>query len=251
MKDAFGAPQSLLVLGGSSEIGLAVARRLVADRTRRVVLAGRPSARLTAAAAELTAAGATTEVIGFDATEPDTHAATVAAAFAGGDIDVVVLAAGVLGDQRRDERDVAAAVALAQVNYVGGLSVLLHCAQALRRQGHGSLVVLSTVAAERPRRANFIYGSSKAGLDALAQGLGDALHGSGVHVLVVRPGFVRTRMTAGMAPAPFATTAEQVADAVARALGRRTEVIWVPPVLRVVLSVVRHLPRSVFRRLPL
>ena len=99
------------------------------------------------------------------------------------------------------------AVELAQVNYIATVSLGLRVATALRRQGHGSLVFLSSVAAERGRAANFVYGSSKAGVDTFAQGLGDSLHGTGVHVLVVRPGFVRTRMTAGLPEAPFATTA--------------------------------------------
>ena len=123
-------------------------------------------------------------------------------------------------------------------------------ARSLQSQGHGSLVVMSSVAGERARRANFIYGSSKAGLDAFAQGLGDALHGTGVHVMVVRPGFVRTRMTAGLPEAPLATTPEAVATAVELGLRRRTETVWVPGTLRVVMAALRHLPRGVFRRLP-
>jgi decaprenylphospho-beta-D-erythro-pentofuranosid-2-ulose 2-reductase len=111
--------------------------------------------------------------------------------------------------------------------------------------------VLSTVAAERPRAANAIYGAAKAGLDALAQGLADATAGSGVRVLVVRPGFVTTRMTAGLKPAPMAATPEAVADATVRALAGRAHTIWVPGRLRVVFAVLRHLPRSLYRRLPL
>ena len=120
-----------------------------------------------------------------------------------------------------------------------------------RRQGHGRLVVLSSVAGERVRKANFVYGSSKAGLDGFAQGLGDALIGSGASVLVVRPGFVHSSMTRGMKSAPFATTPSAVAAATVKALraGRRT--VWVPAVLRPVFAVFRHLPGPVWRRLPL
>jgi len=110
--------------------------------------------------------------------------------------------------------------------------------------------VLSSVAGERVRRANFVYGSTKAGLDGFAQGLGDALAGSGAGVLVVRPGFVATKMTAGRAPAPLATTPEAVADAVVAGIARGKETVWVPPALRWVFAAFRHLPRSVWRKIP-
>ncbi|MGC3002761.1 decaprenylphospho-beta-D-erythro-pentofuranosid-2-ulose 2-reductase [Streptomyces sp. G35A] len=250
MKDAFGLPQSLLVLGGTSEIALAVARRLIARRTRTVWLAGRPSPGLDRAAGQLRGLGAEVRTVAFDALDPAGHEDALGKVFAGGDVDMVLLAFGTLGDQARDERDPRAAVRVAQTNYTGAVSAGLVCASGLQSQGHGSLVVLSSVAGERARRANFIYGSSKAGLDAFAQGLGDALHGTGVHVMVVRPGFVRTRMTAGLPEAPFATTPEAVAAAVELGLRRRSETVWVPGALRLVMSALRHLPRGVFRRLP-
>ncbi|MCK1822935.1 decaprenylphospho-beta-D-erythro-pentofuranosid-2-ulose 2-reductase [Streptomyces sp. XM83C] len=251
MKDAFGLPQSLLVLGGTSEIALATARRLIARRTRTVWLAGRPSPALERAAVQLAALGADVRTVHFDALDPASHETALGKVFAEGDIDLVLLAFGVLGDQAHDERDPSAAVRVAQTNYTGAVSAGLVAARALQTQGHGSLVVLSSVAAERPRRVNFVYGSSKAGLDAFAQGLGDALHGTGVHVMVVRPGFVRTRMTAGLEEAPLATTPEAVATAIELGLRRRSETVWVPGTLRVVMSALRHLPRAVFRRLPI
>ncbi len=250
MKDAFGTPQSLLVLGGTSDIGLATARRLIARRTRTVWLAGRPSPALEAAAAELRNLGAQTHTVAFDALDPSAHAAVLGKVFAEGDIDMVLLAFGVLGDQANDELEPLAAVRVAQTNYTGALSASLVCAGALQAQGHGSLVVLSSVAGERARRANFIYGSSKAGLDAFTQGLGDAMRTRGVHVMVVRPGFVRTKMTAGLPDAPLATTPEAVAAAIELGLRRRSEMVWVPGALRVVMSALRHVPRPVFRKLP-
>ncbi|HEY8979315.1 MAG TPA: decaprenylphospho-beta-D-erythro-pentofuranosid-2-ulose 2-reductase [Streptomyces sp.] len=250
MKDAFGLPQSLLVLGGTSEIALATARRLIARRTRTVWLAGRPSPALEEAAASLRALGADVRTAAFDALDAESHETALGKVFAEGDIDVVLLAFGVLGDQAHDEREPLAAARVAQTNYTGAVSSGLVAARALQTQGHGSLVVLSSVAGERARRANFIYGSSKAGLDAFAQGLGDALHGTGVHVMVVRPGFVRTKMTAGLPDAPLATTPEAVATAIEAGLRRRAETVWVPGVLRVVMSALRHVPRGVFRRLP-
>ncbi|MEV6650448.1 decaprenylphospho-beta-D-erythro-pentofuranosid-2-ulose 2-reductase [Streptomyces sp. NPDC051219] len=250
MKDAFGTPQSLLVLGGTSEIGLATARRLVARRTRTVWLAGRPSAGLEAAAEELRDLGADVRTVAFDALDPAGHEPLLGKVFAEGDIDMVLLAFGILGDQVRDENEPLSAIAVAQTNYTGAVSAGLVCASALRRQGHGSLVVLSSVAGQRARRANFIYGSSKAGLDAFAQGLGDALHGTGVQVMVVRPGFVRSRMTAGMVEAPLATTPEAVAEAIEQGLRRRSETVWVPGAMRLVMSALRHMPRPLFRKLP-
>ncbi|MFF9069041.1 decaprenylphospho-beta-D-erythro-pentofuranosid-2-ulose 2-reductase [Streptomyces sp. NPDC014891] len=250
MKDAFGAPQSLLVLGGTSAIGLATARRLIARRTRTVWLAGRPSPALAAAAESLRALGAEVRTVPFDALDTESHEERLGKIFTEGDIDMVLLAFGVLGDQAHDESDPLAAVRVAQTNYTGAVSAGLVCAGALQEQGHGSLVVLSSVAGERARRTDFIYGSSKAGLDVFAQGLGDALHGTGVHVMVVRPGFVRSKATAGRAETPPATTPEAVACAIELGLRRRSETVWVPGTLRMVMAAVRHLPRPLFRRLP-
>jgi decaprenylphospho-beta-D-erythro-pentofuranosid-2-ulose 2-reductase len=251
VKDAFGLPQSLLVLGGTSEIALATARRLIARRTRTVWLAGRPSPALEKAAESLRALGAGVRTVAFDALDPESHEEVLGKVFADGDIDMVLLAFGVLGDQARDEREPVSAVRVAQTNYTGAVSAGLISASALQAQGHGSLVVLSSVAGERARRSNFIYGSSKAGLDTFAQGLGDALHGTGVHVMVVRPGFVRSNMTAGLEEAPMATTPEAVATAIELGLRRRSETVWVPGTLRLVMAALRHMPRAVFRHLPI
>jgi len=253
MRNAHGDPQSLLVLGGSSEIAQAIVRRLVTRRCRTVVLAARAPDHLTAFADEVRRLGATdVEVIPFDATATDTHVPLVERVFdEHGDIDMVLLAFGVLGDQATFDDDPDQAAAAATTNYVGAVSSGLAVARRLRAQGHGVIAVLSSVAGVRVRKANFLYGSTKAGLDAFAIGLGDALEGSGVHVLVVRPGFVVTRMTSGMPPAPLATTPEKVADAVAGALTSGREVVWVPRALQPVFTVLRMLPRSVWRRLPM
>ncbi|MCN9244238.1 decaprenylphospho-beta-D-erythro-pentofuranosid-2-ulose 2-reductase [Streptomyces sp. RY43-2] len=248
-KDTFGTPRSLLLLGGTSEIALATARRLVARGARTVWLAGRPSPALEAAAAHLRRLGADTRTVPFDALDSEAHEGALGKVFAEGAVDLVLLAFGVLGDQATDERDPVAAARVAQTNYTGAVSAGLVCAGALQAQGRGSLVVLSSAAGERARRGDFIYGSSKAGLDVFAQGLGDALHGTGVHVMVVRPGFVRTRGTSGRAEGPLPTTPEQVATAIELGLRRRSEVVWVPGSLRLVMSALRHLPRQVFRRL--
>ncbi|MFF4210516.1 decaprenylphospho-beta-D-erythro-pentofuranosid-2-ulose 2-reductase [Streptomyces sp. NPDC001796] len=249
-KDAHRLPQSLLILGGTSQIALATARRLVARRTRTVWLAGRPSPALEAAAEHLRALGADTRTLPFDALDPEAHEAALGKVFAEGEIDLVLLAFGVLGDQATDERDPVAAARVAQTNYTGAVTAGLVCARALQTQGHGSMVVLSSAAGERARRRDFLYGSSKAGLDVFAQGLGDALYGTGAHVMVVRPAHVRTRRTAATEPEPLSTTPEEVATAIELGLRRRSEVVWVPGVLRLVMAVLRHLPRPLFRRLP-
>jgi len=254
MKDALGAVQRVAVLGGTSEIGLAVVRALAAERpgSLDVVLAGRDADAMAAAGAALVQAGAKeVTTVPFDAADTASHHKVVDELFARGDVDVVVMAFGVLGDQDRFDRDPVAAADAAAVNYVAGVSTGLAVAEHLRRQGHGTLVVLSSVAGERVRKANFVYGSTKAGLDGFAQGLGDRLHGSGASVLIVRPGFVRTRMTAGMKAAPLSTTAEGVAADVVRGLRRGREVVWSPAPLRWLFMVLRHVPRAVFRKLPL
>jgi decaprenylphospho-beta-D-erythro-pentofuranosid-2-ulose 2-reductase len=252
VRNAIGNVQTVLVLGGGSEIGVATARRLVQEGARRVVLAGRRPEAYGEAEAQLRAAGATdVHRIAFDADAPDTHAGVVAQAVGlVGDLDVTVVAFGVLGDQSVDERDAAAALAVVRTNYLGTVSALTVLGERLREQGHGALVVLSSVAGERVRRSNYVYGSSKAGVDGFATGLADALHGSGTRVLVVRPGFVRTKMTTGVDPAPLSTTADAVAEAVVKGLGRSATVVWVPTALRLVMSALRHVPRPLFRRLP-
>jgi decaprenylphospho-beta-D-erythro-pentofuranosid-2-ulose 2-reductase len=253
VRDAFGRVQSLVVLGGASDIGAAIAERLVTDGCRVVVLAGRRPPAMAAVAARLRRAGAErVEIVDWDATDIAAHGAAVDAAFRavgdGADVDAVVLAAGVLGDQEDFDRNPAAAADAVVANYAGPVSTLLHVRDRLRDQGHGTIIVLSSVAGERTRKANYVYGSTKAGLDAFAQGLGDALVGSGVRVLVVRPGFVHSAMTEGHDPAPFATTPDEVAEAVVDALAGTREVVWVPGVLRYVFTGFRHLPRGVWRK---
>jgi decaprenylphospho-beta-D-erythro-pentofuranosid-2-ulose 2-reductase len=252
MIDAVGRPQSLLVLGGASEIAQAIVAKLVPDRCRTVVLAGREGPRLSEAVARAKAAGADlAESVAFDATDVAGHRGLVERVFERfGDFDVVLVAAGVLGDQDRDEADPASAAAVIDTNFTGLASAMLAVSDRLRHQGHGRLVVLSSVAGLRARRANFIYGSSKAGLDAFSQGLGDSLEGSGARVMIVRPGFVVGRMTEGMTPAPFATTPEAVAEAVVAGIASGASVAYVPPMLRWAFAVMRVLPRAVWRRLP-
>jgi decaprenylphospho-beta-D-erythro-pentofuranosid-2-ulose 2-reductase len=185
----------------------------------------------------------------YDAEALDTHEAVLDEAFASGPVDLVISAAGVLAGQDVLDDDPLRAGRLVETNFTGHVSTLLGAAARLRAQRHGTIVVLSSVAAIRPRRFNFVYGAAKAGLDAFARGLADSLHGSGVRVLLVRPGFVIGRMTQGMAKAPLATTPAAVGTAVASALGGSAAVVWVPPQLSVLALALRLVPRPVWRRL--
>lgn len=243
---------TVLVLGGRSEIGLAVAERLVKQGATEVVLAARRSDDLAAEVASLTGAGAqAVHTVEFDADDVTAHRTLLDKITAEhGPLDTVVTAFGILGEQERAERDVEHALSIVHTDYVAHVSILTVLANMLRAQGHGRLVVFSSVAGVRVRRANYVYGSTKAGLDGFASGLADALHGSGVRLLLVRPGFVIGRMTEGMSPAPFSSTPDQVADATVAALRKGRGVVWVPGVLRPVFFGMRLLPRAVWRRLP-
>jgi decaprenylphospho-beta-D-erythro-pentofuranosid-2-ulose 2-reductase len=239
-------PRRVLLLGGTSEIGLAIlaAMRLPADC--QVMLAGRDQRRLAAAGESLPATVAT---LHYDATEPAGHAGLVEAAFSAGPVDLAIAAAGVLIGQEVLARDLDQAGILVQTNLTGNVTAVLGIAERMRAQGSGTIVVLSSVAAVRPRKANFVYGAAKAGLDAFGRGLADSLHGSGVRVLLVRPGFVVGRMTQGQSRAPMSTTPGQVGRAVANALVGRARVVWVPPGLRAASVGLRLIPRPLWRRL--
>ena len=242
--------ETIVILGGRSEIGIAVARRLAEGAT--VVLAGRRSADLAAEVATVRDAGAAAvDTVEFDADDLAAQRGVLDDIVARhGPLGVVVVAFGILGDQSRAERDAEHARAIVHTDYVAHVTVLTHLARILRAQGSGTLVVFSSVAGARVRRANYVYGSAKAGLDGFASGLADALHGSGVRLLLVRPGFVIGRMTEGMKPAPMSSTPPQVAAATARALAKGRRTVWIPWTLRPFFVCMRLLPQFVWRRMP-
>lgn len=246
MKDALGRVGSVLLLGGTSEIGVATARALVDGGARTVVLAARDPEACAPAAEALQADGATrVERVAFDARDFGSHEAFVGDVFDRmGDIDLALVAFGVLGDTQEQ-------LEVLEVNFVGAASVMAAVARRMTDQGHGTIVLLSSVAGERVRRSNYVYGASKAGVDGFAQGLGDSLAGTGVNVMIVRPGFVKTKMTAGLDPVPLSTTPEAVAEAIVRGLARGSQTVWVPGAFRGVMSALRHVPRPLFRRLPI
>lgn len=246
------SPQRVLLIGGTSDIGLAILRSLARQRPVRPYLLGRRAGALDTALDSLTDAGCVDGARAvFDADDLDSHERVIEEAFRdGGPFDLVILAVGLLGAQDALEAPRDDALAVMRVNFLDCGSLLLASMRALHASGGGTLVVLSSVAAERPRAGNAIYGAAKAGIDALSQGLADAAPAD-VRVLVVRPGFVHTKMTAGLPSAPFATTPEAVAAVTVRGLEGRAHTVWAPSALRFVFSLLRHLPRPIYRRLPL
>ena len=240
----------VVIFGGRSEIGLQLALRLAPGAT--VVLAVRGGDGLDRQVGDLRAVGAAgVHVKAFDADDLAAHGAVLDELITEyGRIDTAVLAFGVLGDQRRAEADAGHAVAVVHTDYVAQVNLLTLLAQRMRAARRGRIVVFSSIAGARVRRANYVYGSAKAGLDGFASGLSDALHGSGVHLLIVRPGFVIGRMTAGMDPAPLSSTPEQVADSAARALARGRRTVWVPKSVGALAFAARFVPQGLWRRMP-
>lgn len=251
VENAFGQPQRVVVLGGSSDIARAITRKLCAARAHTVVLAGRNQQLLDDARIEALAYGAShVDSVLFDARDPANAGATVTAAFekAGGNVDLVVVAVGLLGDQVRFQDDAAKSAEMAMVNFTWPVAALARARGLLVAQGSGRILVISSVAAVRVRRAKYLYGGSKAGLDRLCVGLADSLEGTGVTLQIVRPGHVRSRMTAGAKEPPFATGVDDVATDVMRGLVDRSPVIWSPRMLRSIFFVLRHLPASLWRK---
>lgn len=246
MGGAAGPLGRVLLIGGTSEIGLAILTALPLSPATEVLLAGRDTDRLKVAAAALPCRAT---VLRYDATEPGGGPALAAEALRDGPVDLVISAAGVLTPQERLDEAPNEAAVLIETNFTSHVTALLALTAQMRAAGHGTVVVLSSVAAIRPRKANFVYGAAKAGLDAFGRGLADSLHGSGVRVLLVRPGFVIGRMTAGMEPAPLASTPEQVGAAVAAGLAGKASLIWVPASLGAAAILMRSMPRRLWRQL--
>ena len=253
MNDAFNHPRSVLVLGGSSDIAGALVDHLVADGCRTVVLAGRDPEALGSAAKRARDNGAeAVRIVVFDALDLVHAESAIGACFdaVGESVDLVLVALGLLGDAANDVREATRIQENITVNFVWPAVALGSISQRLRDQGYGRVVVFSSVAGVRTRETNFIYGSAKSGLDGYALGLAETLRGSGVQLQIVRPGFVRTKMTAGLRSAPFAVDPGTVATAVMRGIENNQPIIWVPSILRWVFLALRHMPQKLWRRLP-
>jgi len=250
MQNALQEPQTIVLFGGTSEIGRAMVHSLLAPTTRTVVLACRRPAE--AAPEEFARDGLAVVPVEFDATQPAGHQALVDSLAAEyGDLDVAIVAFGQLGEQAELDADPAAAAALINVNFGGATSISLAAAGQMRQQGHGHIAIIGSVAGDRTRPANYVYGASKAGLDAFGQGLADALAPAGVKVTVIRPGFVHSKMTKGRKASPFASVPSQVGEQAVAAMKAGKHTAYTPPVLRPVFTILRHVPRFVWRRLPL
>ncbi|HEY5262817.1 MAG TPA: SDR family NAD(P)-dependent oxidoreductase, partial [Acidimicrobiales bacterium] len=191
----------------------------------------------------------TTHTVIFDAEDVSDAARVVTEAFEkiDGNVDLVVVAVGLLGDQFAQENDAARAANVALVNFAWPVAALAEIRRRLVAQGNGRILVMSSVASIRIRRVAYLYGGAKAGLDRLCDGLADSLEGTGVTLQLLRPGVVRTRMTEGQAPIPFTTGPDEVAGYVMKGLETNDRVIWSPPILRYAFGVLRHLPKPIWR----
>ncbi|XVX21860.1 decaprenylphospho-beta-D-erythro-pentofuranosid-2-ulose 2-reductase [Actinomycetota bacterium] len=253
MINAVGTPQKLLLLGGTSEIGLAICEEYLKRGPMTVVLASLPADPLREDAAEqLHRAGArAVEVIDFDALDTESHPAVIERAWQDGDVDVAIVAFGILGDNEQQWQDQQAAVLACDLNFTGAVSVGVLLGQRMKAQGFGQIIAMSSAAGERVRRSNFVYGATKAGLDGFYLNLGEALEDYGPRVLVIRPGQVRTRMSAGVKEAPLTVDKEDVARMAVAAADKGKSLIWAPAAFQGVMMVLRHVPRPVFKRLPI
>ena len=253
MIDSLGKPQSVLLVGGTSEIGLAICERYLRNAPAHIVLAALPDDPGRAdAVAQMEAAGAkSVRLVDFDAVATDSHPAVIDECFSAGDVDVAIVAFGLLGDAEELWQDQRKAVQIAEINYTAAVSVGVLVGQKMREQGFGQIIAMSSAAGERVRRSNFVYGSTKAGLDGFYLGLGEALREFGVHVLVIRPGQVRTRMSAHVKEAPLTVDKEYVAELAVTASAKGKDLVWAPGAFRYVMMVLRHIPRSIFRKLPI
>ncbi|AXQ95945.1 SDR family oxidoreductase (plasmid) [Cereibacter azotoformans] len=240
----------VLILGAGSDIARAIARRLAADG-HPLQLAARDAARLEADRRDLELRHAVAVTLHeFDACD----IAAIPAFLDGLPAlpGIAVSAVGLLGAQAASERDPAAALAVLRTNFEGPAMVFAELANRMEAQGRGTLVGISSVAGDRGRATNYIYGAAKAGYTAFLSGLRNRLARKGVQVITVLPGFVATRMTEGMnLPARLTARPEEVAEAVARAIGRRQDVIYVRPVWRLIMAIIRALPEALFKRLKL
>lgn len=238
------SPGVVLLLGARSDIGGEIAVRICSGR--EVVLAARGSDGLDDVKRRLLAAGATVvRAVNFDATDLDSHRRIVREA---GEVTSAIVAFGILGDQELAEREEREAARIATVDYVAQVNMLTVLADEMAR---GEIFAFSSIAGWRARRANYVYGSTKAGLDAFCQGLSDRLHGTGLNLILARPGFVIGAMTEGMKPAIMSVTPDVVADAVVEAAVKgRSTTVWIPRRLAVLATIMRLVPRPIWRHMP-
>ena len=244
--------KNILIIGATSAIAAATAR-LFARRGDRLFLAARDTARLATLAADLKVRGAAAvECHPFEAARFDEHKPLIDAAFkALKKPDIVLLAHGTLPEQKVCEADFDAALRELNANAVGSLSLLTQIANRLEQQRGGCLAVITSVAGERGRQSNYLYGAAKAMVSVFLQGLRNRLHQSGVQVLDIRPGFVDTPMTAAFQKGPLWAKPRQIAAGIVRAIEKKKTIVYLPWFWRYVMLLIRLIPEPIFKRLTL
>ena len=243
-----GTRQRVLIVGATSAIAAEVATTF-AERGATLVITGRNTERLAAVESELRALGAQVDAIGLDIVDLAAHASVVDRAFAAGDLDVALIAHGVLPDQARCQESVAETVRALEVNFTATVALLTLLANRFEAQRRGTIAVISSVAGDRGRMSNYVYGASKGGLTVFLQGLRNRLAHAGVAVVTLKPGFVDTPMTAAARKSVLFASPERAGRAIHRAIERRRSVAYIPWFWRPIMSVVRGLPEFIFKRL--
>jgi decaprenylphospho-beta-D-erythro-pentofuranosid-2-ulose 2-reductase len=241
-----------VVLGGTSGMGRAIAR-ILAERGDATFLLGIPQSDLDASAADLSARGAGKQTVGTalcDLEKPETFAPALDAAEAAlGGLDAVIVTAALFATQDALEADIELTRRLVTVNFANTVVFCEHARKRLLARGGGKLVVFSSVAGERGRKPVAIYGSTKAGITRYLEAMDHKFHAAGLQVLTVKPGFVKTAMTAGQKPPPFAGEPDQVAREVVAAMDAGKVVLYTPGMWALVMLVIRWLPRFVMRKI--
>jgi decaprenylphospho-beta-D-erythro-pentofuranosid-2-ulose 2-reductase len=247
---ADGRPRRVLIVGATSAIAAEVARRYAAHGAT-LMLTGRNPARLAAVGDDLRVRGATgVETQVLEVLDREAHPALVKRAFAGG-LDVALLAHGELPDQRRCEVDPGEAARALELNLVATIALLTLLAGEFEAQRSGTIAVITSVAGDRGRRSNYVYGAAKAGVTVFLQGLRQRLHPAGVRVVTLKPGFVDTPMTAHLPRMPLASSPRRAGRAIYRAIEARRDVAYIPWFWRPVMALIRALPEPLFKRLRL
>lgn len=245
-------PTRILVLGATSAIAMAVTRQLLSPQAHYFLVARNPE-RLQAVRQDLLArgaAGVATQAIDLDDT--GAHPALLAAAVqALGVIDLALIAHGVLGDQQQAQADYPAAEAILRTNFLSPVSLVTWLANHFESTHQGTLAVISSVAGDRGRKSNYVYGASKGGLNIFLDGVRNRIDRAGVQVLTIRPGFVATPMTAHLPRGPLFATPEQVARGILKAVARRRDVVYLPGYWALIMFVIRSIPQSIFKKLNL
>lgn len=244
----------VLILGAASAIARAAARQFAGEGAR-LFLVARDSQRLDVIADDLRVRGAPqVDVLAADLTDHDRHPEIMAAVVdAMPGLDTVLIAHGVLPDQEQCESDVGAALESIDVNFLSVVSLCTLAGNELQQRGAGTLAVISSVAGDRGRQSNYVYGSAKAGVDAFLQGLRNRLWHHGVHVVTAKPGFVDTPMTAHIADrgGPLWARPEDVAKGIIRAIEKKKNEVYLPGFWALIMLVIRSVPEALFKRLRL